>query len=181
MQQLRISLKMLCLMIVLTGLIYPLFATLVFSITMSKKAGGSLILSENRVIGSKLIAQKFIGEAYFWPRPSAVDYNPAKPAGGSNLGPSSKKLKEQVEERIKTLGPKVPAELAYASGSGLDPHISLPAAYFQVERIANKRTVADQAQLRALIDSLAEGLGDQYVNVLLLNNALDQQFPVKTP
>jgi K+-transporting ATPase ATPase C chain len=146
---------------------------------MPKQAGGSLVKIGDQVRGSELIAQNFKGESYFWPRPSAVDFDPIKPAGGSNLGPTSQKLKATVEEKVKMLGSHPPAELVYASGSGLDPHISLETAYFQMERIAKVRSITDQGQLQALIDSLAEGFKNKYVNVLMLNHALDQQFPLK--
>lgn len=181
MQPARTALKMLALMLLMTGLIYPLFVTLVASTAMAKKAGGSLIRKGDKVVGSALIGQNFKGDSYFWPRPSAVDFDPMKPAGGSNLGPTSKKLKEQVQMKVKALGPEAPPDLVYASGSGLDPHISLPAAYFQIGRISKNRRVSDEAQIRTLIHSSAEGFGNKYVNVLLLNQALDQQFPVKTP
>ena len=105
----RIALKMLIVMILLLGLIYPLFITLISQITMSKQAGGSLIRFEDKILGSELIAQNFKGEAYFHPRPSAVNFDPMKPAGGSNLGPTSQKLKELVEARVQTLGSHPPA------------------------------------------------------------------------
>lgn len=175
----RTALKMLATMIVLTGLIYPLLITLISQVAMLKQAGGSLILIGDKIVGSELIAQNFKGSIYFHPRPSAVDFNPIKPAGGSNLGPTSKKLKETVEEKINMLGSHPPAELVYASGSGLDPHISLETAYYQIERIAKARSITDPAQLHFLIESLQEGFKNKYVNVLLLNQALDQQFPQK--
>lgn len=174
------ALKMLTMMIVLTGLIYPLFITLIAHFTMPKKAGGSLVRDKNGVIGSKLIAQGFKANVYFWPRPSAVNYDPMKPAGGSNLGPTSKKLKEYVEEKVKALGPQAPSELVYTSASGLDPHISLETAYFQLDRIAKARSVED-SQLIILIDNLAEGFPKRYVNVLMLNKSLDQKYPLRSP
>ena len=85
-----------------------------------------------------------------------------------------------MQAKVKVLGPDAPAELVYSSGSGLDPHISLQTAYFQIERVVKKRMISDQAALRSMIDSLAEGKGDQYVNVLMLNIALDEHFPQKT-
>lgn len=178
MHQAHTALRMLISMIVLTGLIYPLLMTLIAKVIMPKQANGSLIHVDNKIIGSELIAQNFKGQAYFWPRPSAVDFDPMKPAGGSNLGPTSQKLKEIVEERIKRLGLHPPAELVYASGSGLDPHISLQTAYYQIERVLKARSIAHPEQLHSLIDSLAEGFQKNYVNVLLLNQALDQQHPL---
>jgi potassium-transporting ATPase KdpC subunit len=174
----RIALKMLIVMIFLTGLVYPLLIILIAQVTMPRQAGGSLVRVADKVIGSELIAQNFKKDAYFWPRPSAVDFDPIKPAGGSNLGPTSKKLREAVEKKVKILGSHPPPELVYASGSGLDPHISLEAAYFQMERVARARSIANQSQLRSLVNSLAEGFREDYVNVLLLNQSLDQQFPL---
>jgi K+-transporting ATPase ATPase C chain len=148
---------------------------------MPEKAGGSLVMSGNKIIGSSLIAQQFKSDAYFWPRPSATLYDPLKPAGGSNLGPTSKKLQEIVRERVKIMGSSVPAELVYASGSGSDPHVSLETAYYQIERVAKARSIDDPAQLRLLIDQLAEGFSSKYVNVLLLNLSIDRHYPVNKP
>ena len=97
----RIAFKMLVAMILLTGLIYPLLLMLIAQVTMPRQAEGSFIRVKDKVIGSELIGQNFKGEAYFWPRPSAVDFDPLKPAGGSNLGPTSQKLKEAVEEKVQ--------------------------------------------------------------------------------
>jgi K+-transporting ATPase ATPase C chain len=177
----RIALKMLVTMTILTGLIYPLLMTFISLLAMPKQAKGSLIHLGEKVMGSELIAQGFKGESYFWPRPSAVDFDPLKPAGGSNLGPTSQKLKEIVKKRAEKVGLNPPPELVYASGSGIDPHISLEAAYYQMDRVARSRSIQDKVQVKSLIDSLAEGFRKNYVNVLLLNQALDQQFPIKHP
>lgn len=174
----RTALKMLMVMTLLTGLIYPLVITWIANMTMLQKAGGSLLYVNNKAIGSKLIAQNFEGAAYFWPRPSAVDFDPIK-SGGSNLGPTSKKLKEIVEKRGNRLGSNPPMELLYASGSGLDPHISLGTAYFQFDRIAKARSIANLNHLQTLVDSLGEGFEKKYVNVLILNQSLDKLFPLK--
>lgn len=177
----RTALKMFATMTILTGLIYPLLITLIAQFTMPKQAGGSIVYSGDKIIGSELIAQSFKGNAYFWPRPSAVDFDPLKPAGGSNLGPTSQKLKEMVQKRVEALGSNPPPELVYTSGSGIDPHINIETAYYQMERVAKSRSIQDVAQVKSLIDSLAEGIKKNYVNVLLLNQALDQQFPIKHP
>lgn len=168
-------------MTLLVGVFYPLFITVVSDLIMTENARGSLIKVNEKIIGSRLIAQKFVTDAYFWPRPSATDYKPLAPAGGSNLGPTSKKLKEQIAERIKTLKTdpmSVPAELVYASGSGLDPEITERAAYFQITRIAKARGITNLVNLKFFIDSLVEEYGKGYLNVLLLNIALDKQFPL---
>lgn len=174
----KTAIKIFIFMTVLTGVIYPLFITGIAQLTMAKLANGSLIQKGDKVVGSVLIAQDMTEDRYFWARPSAVDFDPIKPSGGSNLGPTSQKLKETVEERKKKFGEDAPTELLYASGSGLDPHISLETAYFQIPRVAKARSI-NENQLKNLIHELSEGnqfgfLGTRYVNVLLLNQALDE-------
>jgi len=162
-------------MTVLLGGIYPLLVTIIAYFAMPDLANGSFLRNEDKVIGSSLIAQKFTKDEFFWPRPSAIEFNPIAPSGGSNLGPISRKLKSQVEERAKVYGQEpssIPSDLLYASGSGLDPHITLDAAYFQMERIAKARSMENTTALKALIDSLTEGLEIKYVNVLRLNQEL---------
>lgn len=146
-------------------------------------ANGSLILRDDgTVIGSRLIAQGFIAPEYIWPRPSAVDYDAAG-AGGSNLSPANPELAERAQALIAAHGrdgSPIPADLVTASGAGLDPHISLAAARFQIARVAEARGVAP-ADIRAIIDRLAERPGgpftpDRIVNVLELNLALDAEL-----
>lgn len=135
------------------------------------------------VVGSSLIAQKFIRADYFWPRPSAVDFD-ASAAGGSNLPPGSADLAAQVRDRIGKLGGTaenpVPADLLAASGSGLDPHITLAGAEFQAGRVAAARSL-DPGALRGWLLAWAGGRGEgrgqcPLVNVLSLNRALDERF-----
>lgn len=171
MNQFKNAFLMFIFMTILTGIIYPLVVTGISQLFIPWQANGSLIQKSEQIIGSSLIAQNTTNDRYFWPRPSAIDYDPMKPSGGSNLGPTSKKLKDQIEERKKKVGNKAPAELLYASGSGLDPHISIKAAYYQIPRIAKVRSL-DKKQLKTLVDSLKEGF---YVNVLLLNQELDNE------
>lgn len=171
-------------MTVLTGIIYPLLITAIAQFTMKHKADGSFVKSNGKIVGSALIAQKFESEKYFWSRPSAVEYSPL-PSGGSNLGPTSSVLKKAVEERQAKIlkshqveKDKIPSELLFASGSGLDPHISIPAAKFQAERIAKARGISNE-DVTKLIDQMKINrslgfLGSEYVNVLLLNQALDE-------
>lgn len=173
-------------MIILTGLIYPLILTGIAKLTMPHQANGSLITSKGKIVGSSLIAQKFESDSYFWPRPSAVDFNTLA-SGGSNLGPTSFVLQETVKLRrdklLKANGSNaidsVPSDLLFASGSGLDPHISLRSAYFQIDRIAGSRKFDehDKKSLSDLIGSMAiypyGFLGPVIVNVLELNLALD--------
>lgn len=173
----------------ITGVAYPLFITLMAQFTMKAQADGSILYVNGRPIGAQLIGQKFENERYFWPRPSAIDYNPM-PSGGSNLGPSSQKLKEVIEARKKVLFTAheskayyIPSELLFASGSGIDPHLSPAGAYYQIERIAKARNIEhDQDKIKKLVDGLiikrALGfLGNPHINVLILNLALDQEFP----
>jgi K+-transporting ATPase ATPase C chain len=180
--------KLFLVMTFLTGCLYPFLVTEIATFTMPDQANGSLIFVNQQLRGSKFIVQPFTGEQYFWPRPSALHYNTLR-SYGSNLGPTSRKLKDIVKQRAQKLmqshpnASSLPSDLLYASGSGLDPHISLEAAYFQIERIARSRSLhsQDQEKLRHLIDQMAEGqaglLGPPYLNVLLLNMQLDQHFP----
>lgn len=175
----KTALKIFVVMTLLTGLIYPLLITVIAQFSMPLRSNGSIIVKNDQIIGSRLIAQNTTDERYFWPRPSAIDYDPLRPSGGSNLGPISQKLKDTVEGRRQKFGNDAPVELLYASGSGLDPHISLKTAYYQIPRIAKARSI-DEKSLKKIVDSMAEGrqlyfLRTHYVNVLLLNEALDDQ------
>lgn len=166
----------------LTGLLYPLLITGFAMLAMKQKAEGDFISVKGKLVGSKLIGQKFEGDKYFWGRPSSIDYNPL-PSGGSNLAPTSKALKKVVEERQSKLQKahskdEIPEELLYASGSGLDPHISLSSAYFQMERVAKARGVASE-DIQSLVDGMVIKpflgfIGEEYLNVLLLNLKLDE-------
>lgn len=178
MNSFKTAVKMFIFMTILTGIVYPLVITGIAQLTMPSLANGSLIQRGDRIIGSALIAQQTTDDRYFWPRPSAIDYDPLKPSGGSNLGPTSLKLKETVEERKQKVGGQAPAELLYASGSGIDPHVSMETAYFQMPRVAKARSM-NEPELKNWIDSLTEGrqfgfLGPRYVNILLLNQTLDE-------
>ncbi len=169
----------------LTGLVYPLLVTGIAQVLFPWRANGSLLISNGEVLGSELIGQSFSEPKYFWPRPSAIDYQ-VLPSGGSNLSPTSRVLLEQVRQReneLRTqngLSPEtsLPADLLFASGSGLDPHISPAAARLQIERIAQARGLQTE-QIAALVEAQVEApqlgfLGEPRVNVLLLNLALDR-------
>lgn len=165
------ALKMFLWLTFLTGVVYPLFITVIAVTVMEEKATGSLV-GKN---GSTLIAQKFESTCYFWPRPSSGDYNPLS-SGGSNLGPISPTLQKTVRERkMRYHSEQVPTELLYASASGLDPHISPEAAFFQVDRIAKSRKLNNEI-LKALIVAHTEHsfFGPPCVNVLKINLALDE-------
>lgn len=165
-------------MLMLTGVIYPLAVTVIAKWTFPDKANGSLLYRDDHVVGSLLIAQKTVGEGYFHPRPSAIDYV-ATNSGSSNLGPTSRKLQEQVKMRRNELGPEAPAELLYSSGSGLDPHITVDAALFQSRRISGYREIP-VTNLENLIYShqhyLPHNTVQAYVNVLELNLELDKVY-----
>jgi K+-transporting ATPase ATPase C chain len=176
--------------LVLTGLIYPLMMNSLAQVLFPWRANGSLVTDEKgRVVGSELIAQGFTNPAYFQPRPSAAGekgYDPTS-SGGSNLGPTSKKLQDRVNGDLKRLkaenpdaGEPVPAELVTASASGLDPHLSPEGMLWQVPRVAKARGVIPD-RIKAVVESNIEGrtfgiLGEPRVNVLLVNLALDRQF-----
>ncbi len=185
--QLIIAIKIFAVLTVLCGVIYPLLITGIALSAFPNKANGSLIVFDNKTVGSELIGQKFDSASYFQSRPSAVDYNPL-PSGGSNLGPTSEKLKEQVAVRAEqwaksnpaVSAEKIPSEMLFASASGLDPHISPQAALFQVERVASARNLNSEQkqQLVKLVNDLSEKpqfslLGESRINVLKLNLALD--------
>lgn len=164
-----------------TGIAYPLLITGIAQILMRERAQGGLLMSKGQSIGALLIAQQFERTDYFWGRPSSIKYNPL-PSGGSNLSPTSEKLQQIVREHIQKLAlahgtsaAEVPSELVFTSGSGLDPHISIKAAQFQLKRVAASRRIEEDKVLQ-LIDSLkSHGLfQDAYINVLQLNHALDQ-------
>ena len=188
MKTLFISLKIFLFFTVLTGVIYPLLVTGIAQLTFPAKANGSLIVKDNKTIGSELIGQQFDSTIYFSSRPSAVAYNPL-PSGGSNYGLTNIKLKNQVTERrhqfitfnqLDSLT-VIPSEMLFASASGLDPHISPQAALLQVERITKARNFDSSQKQRLLqrINELSEKptlmvLGEERINVLNLNLELDK-------
>ena len=183
-----IALKFLLVMTILTGILYPLLMTGLAQLTFPSKANGSMIIKDGKIIGSELIGQKFDSTIYFWSRPSAIGYNPV-PSGASNYGPTSDTLKKLVTARRDLFAKmnsvadplSVPKEMVFASGSGLDPHISPEAALLQVDRIANARHFENNQKelLIKHINDLTETpqfllLGENRINVLILNLDLDK-------
>ena len=182
------SLKAFLFFTVITGIIYPLFVTGIAQLVFPAKANGSLIIKDNRITGSELIGQQFESAKYFTSRPSSISYNPL-PSGGSNYGLTNSILKQQVDERRQRFvqfnqldsGIAVPAEMLFASASGLDPHISIQAALLQVNRVARARDFNDiqKLKLSECVNRLTEEpqimvLGEERINVLLLNLEVDR-------
>lgn len=189
------SLRATIVTLVLTGLAYPLVMTGLAQALFHRKAEGSFLRdASGQVVGSELLAQGFSSPGYFRPRPSAAGdegYDPLA-SGGSNLGPTSKRLRERSAAAVDALhranpdapGP-VPVELVTASGSGLDPHLSPAAALWQAPRVAQARNVALE-RVRSLVADYTEGrdlgiFGEPRVNVLQLNLALDRRFGAASP
>jgi K+-transporting ATPase ATPase C chain len=172
---------------VITGVAYPLVVTGVAQLGFPAQANGSLVTKDGKVVGSSLIGQNFSDPKYFWSRPSATSPQPYNGAGssGSNQGPLNPALTDAVKGRVEALraadpGNKqpVPVDLVTASGSGLDPHISVAAADYQAARVARVRGLSP-AVVQALVAKHSEGrllglLGEARVNVLALNLALDR-------
>jgi len=178
---------LLLLFTVLTGVVYPALVTGIAQLVFSEQANGSLLKdAKGQLIGSELLGQSFTSPAYFWGRPSATSPNAYNAASstGSNLGPTNPALMDVIKDRIQALknadptnNALVPVDLVTASGSGLDPHITVAAANYQLKRVAAHRHLQEK-QLSALIKTHAEDrqwfiFGEPRVNVLKLNVALD--------
>ncbi|MBV8833516.1 MAG: potassium-transporting ATPase subunit KdpC [Acidobacteriaceae bacterium] len=189
-QQLAPALKMTVVLTVLTGLVYPGVITGLCELMFRHQANGSLIVQNGTVIGSSLLGQNFTRPEYFHPRPSAAGndgYDPLA-SGGSNLGPTNQKLYDRIKtaaEQFRKENPAysgpIPADALTASGSGLDPDISIANARVQAARVANTRGTSVE-RIEGLLDSAIDGrdlgfLGEPRVNVLKLNLALDTRFP----
>lgn len=182
--QLKPAALMVLWLTILTGVLYPLLITGIAQALFPFQANGSLLDVKGDLVGSALVGQANSDPRYFWPRPSATNYNPL-PSGATNLGPTSAALAAAVAERAAAIRQAhnlpahapIPADLLFASGSGLDPHISPAAARLQIQRVAAARNL-DPTQVATLVDRFTEGpqlglLGEPRVNVLLLNLALD--------
>jgi len=180
------SIRALIVFTVITGVAYPLIVTGIAQVAFKEQANGSLIVKDDKVLGSRLIGQPFSDPKYFWSRASGTSPQPYNGASssGTNQGPTNPALKEAVEGRVKALrdagadaATPVPVDLVTASGSGLDPHISPAAAEYQVARVAKARNLPED-KVRALVAEYTQGrqlgiLGEPRVKVLELNLALD--------
>jgi len=176
MKNLVTAVRTLLTLTLLTGVLYPLIVLLLGQALFRDGAGGSLLQKDGRTVGSRLIAQGFASPKYFWPRPSAVKYDAAS-SGASNLGVTSADWVAQARQREQA-GAVV--EMRFASGSGLDPEISLTAARSQIARVAAARNLseAETSQLRTMVQAQVRPrqfgiLGEPRINVLTLNLALD--------
>jgi potassium-transporting ATPase KdpC subunit len=191
-KQLRPAVVALLFLTLITGVIYPLVVTGIAQVIFPKQANGSIIYENGKPVGSELIGQQFDDPKYFWGRLSATGdfpYNAFNAetltgSSGSNYGPLNPALTQAAQDRIDALkaadpsnNAPIPVDLVTASGSGLDPQISLAAAYYQVHRVALARGLTDEV-VKALVDKYTEGrqfgfLGEPRVNVLKLNLAVD--------
>lgn len=190
-EQILPGLRIKLFMTLLLGVVYPLGITAISQALFPHQANGSLVMVNGKVIGSELLGQNFAQPQYFQPRPSAAgsDGYDAASSGGSNLGPTSQKLRDRVSASIEKVrkdnpdyGGPIPADMVTTSASGLDPHISPASALAQAARVAKARGVAVE-QVRQLIAQFTEPrdlglLGEERVNVLRINLALDAGRPV---
>jgi len=188
---LKTGLRMIVVMTVLTGLVYPVVVTGLAQVIFPAKAHGSLIETDGKIVGSKLIGQGFAKPEYFHPRPSAAGSGyDAGASSGSNYGPTNQKLIDRVKESVAQYRAEnpdytgdIPADAVTTSASGLDPHISPENAAIQVRRVAKARE-ASLGAVQALVDQWTEHpwlgfIGEPRVNVLQLNLELDERFPAR--
>ena len=185
-EQFKTAVLIFLVLTVITGIIYPVSVTAIAQLLFKKQANGSIIFHEGKAVGSSLIGQQFDDPAYLWGRPSATSpaaYNSAS-SSGSNLGPSNAVLLDTIKARVEKLRAAdpgnmkpIPVDLVTSSASGLDPHISLAGAYYQVSRIAKKRNIPEKT-VEKIINHNTEGrflglIGEPTVNVLKVNLDLD--------
>lgn len=182
-----IAIRMAVVTIIVFGVIYPLAITGIAQVAFPRQANGSLVRDGGRVVGSELIGQQFTGAGYFHPRPSAAGSGyDAAASSGSNLGPTSRKLADDVRQRTRSATQEnpglkrgqTPVDMVTASGSGLDPDISVANAYAQIPRVAKERGLTEAVVKRLVDRDTTERqwsfLGERRVNVLRINRALDK-------
>jgi K+-transporting ATPase ATPase C chain len=186
-EQLKTTITVFFILTVITGIIYPLVITGIAQLFFNNQANGSIIVRDEKAIGSSLIGQPFDNPKYFWGRPSVtspVGYNSAS-SSGSNLGPSNPALADNIKTRIQMLQAadpcnleNVPVDLVTASASGLDPHISVAAAMYQVPRVARLRGISREEVAEIVRENTQKRfmgvIGEPVVNVLQLNLTLDK-------
>jgi len=189
-RQIKPALLIFATLTIVTGVLYPLLITAIAQIAFAHRANGSIVFHNGKAVGSSLIGQEYSDPKYFWGRLSATSpmgYNPL-PSSGSNLGPLNPVLRERVEARVKMLqgaDPEnkspIPVDLVTASASGLDPHVSVAGALYQVPRVARVRGVSQEQIIRLVTENttgrFAGVFGEPVVNVLQLNMALDRRAP----
>ena len=185
MKTITTTLKLFAILMIIVGVIYPVAVTVFAQLFFPKEAGGSLLYdSGGNLTGSALIGQPFLDPKYFWSRPSATSGYPynSLASGGSNLGPTNKELIDQISNRtdlLKSSGIQspVPSDLVMASASGLDPHISVQSAVVQIPRVSKVRNLDEKTLTKLVLEHVEERqfgfLGEQHINVLELNLALD--------
>lgn len=185
MRNIMTAIKMLLVMTVITGGIYTVLVTGIAELLFPTQSRGNIVYAGKKPVGSRLLAQRFESDAYFWSRPSASDYQ-ALPSGASNLGPTSSDLKKKITERrakLEKVMSTIPPELLFSSGSGLDPDISPEAALGQIQRVGKARNLAPTQieELKNVVFRHVESpelgfLGMPRVNVLKLNLDVDRTF-----
>jgi potassium-transporting ATPase KdpC subunit len=187
-KQLWTALRLFVILSIITGIVYPMLVTAIAQIVFPYQANGSLIVVEDKLVGSELLGQSFDDPKYFWGRPSATSAfaDDASSSSGSNLGPTNPAQLDAVKGRLEAIhkaqpddSRPVPVELVTASASGLDPEISPAAAEYQIPRVAKARGLSEE-KVRQLVTDNTNGrtfglLGEPRVNVLKLNLALDHQ------
>ena len=186
-EQLKTTIPVFVILTVITGIIYPLVITGIAQLFFNSQANGSIIVRDEKAIGSSLIGQPFDNPKYFWGRPSVTSpmgYNSAS-SSGSNLGPSNPALADNIKTRVQMLQAadpcnleNVPVDLVTASASGLDPHISVAAAMYQVPRVARLRGISREEVAEIVRENTQKRfmgvIGEPVVNVLQLNLTLDK-------
>ncbi|MBL8067051.1 MAG: potassium-transporting ATPase subunit KdpC [Armatimonadetes bacterium] len=187
MKEVIVAIRVFVVLTVLTGVVYPLVITGVAQAMFPQQANGSLIRQDGRVVGSSLIGRQFDDPKYFWGRPSATSPDPynGTASSGSNLGPTNPDLMKAIQGRVDALraadsgnDQPIPTDLVTASGSGLDPHVSVAAAEYQIPRIARSRGMKE-TDVRTLVSKNTHGsdfgvFGERVVNVQELNLDLDR-------